>query len=175
MPKISNLKLAQSEVSQTIDLKKVLGIDLTDYPEVKKAIGQAIIDLMVSRTEDGLDVNGKKFAKYSNEYKESLPFKAFGKTAKVNLTQAGDMLSLIDILDDSGNKLKIGWADETENAKAYNHNTGDTVPKRQFFGITDEDLRKITDEFKPDLKKSQSDTAILNKLNKIADYIIEDV
>ena len=175
MSKISNLKLTQSEVSQTIDLKKVLGVDLTDYPEVKQAIGQAIIDLIVSRTEDGLDVNGKKFANYSKDYKDSLAFKAFGKTNKVNLSQTGEMLSLMDIIDDSSNKLKIGWNDETENAKAYNHNVGDTVPKRPFFGVNDADLKKITDEFKPDLKKNQSDAAILKKLNKIADFIIEDV
>lgn len=173
--KIPNLKLTESEVSQTIDLKKLLGVDVSDYPEIKEAIGQAIIDLIVSRTESGKDIAGNSFDSYSKEYKNSLAFKAFGKTNKVNLTQSGDMLAFMDIVESKGNTIKIGWADDEENAKAYNHNTGDTVPKRAFFGVTDSDLKKISDEFKPDLKKSKSDEILINKINKITDFIIEDL
>lgn len=173
--KIPNLKLTEAEVSQTIDLKKLLGVDVSEYPEIKEAIGQAIIDLMVSRTESGKDVSGNNFFQYSKEYKNSLAFKAFGKTNKVNLTQSGDMLAFLDIVENKGNTIKIGWADDEENAKAYNHNAGDTVPKRAFFGVTDNDLKKITDEFKPDLKRSKNDDIIISKINQITDFIIEDL
>lgn len=173
--KLSTIKLTESEVSQTIDLKKLLGIDVSDYPEVKQAIGQAIIDLIVSRTESGKDINGNSFASYSKDYKDSLAFKAFGKTNKVNMTLSGDMLAFMDIVEDKGNTIKIGWSDDEENAKAYNHNVGDTVTKRSFFGVTDSDLKKISEEFKPDLKRAKSDEVIINKINKITDFIIEDL
>lgn len=148
---------------------------MKDYPEVKQAIGEAFIQNIVDRTESGVDVNGKEFKSYSDKYTESLAFKAFGKSSsEVNLTQTGAMLGLIDIVEDKGNKIKIGWSDDTENAKAYNHNTGDTVKKRQFFGITQADINKIKSEFKPDLKKSSNDDVILKKLAKIAGFIEDE-
>lgn len=174
MAKIPNLKLSESEVSQTFDLKKILGVDLSDMPEVKDAIAQALIDRIVQRTESGKDVEGNKFDSYSKEYKDSTAFKAFGKTNKVNLTQTGDMLGLLNVIEDKGNSIKIGWDDTTENAKAYNHQTGDTVKKRQFFGITAEEIKTISAEFKPDLKKSKNDEAILSKLDKIAEFIANE-
>lgn len=165
--------MSQSEVSQTFDLKQILGIDVSDFPEVKQAIGQAIIDKIISRTESGEDVSGKNFKGYSKEYVNSLAFKAFGKSENdVNLTLTGSMLGTIDIIEDSGNKIKIGWSDDTENAKAYNHNTGDTVKKREFFGITSDDIKAISNEFKPDLRKSKNDEVLLKKLDKIADFIL---
>ena len=84
------------------------------------------------------------------------------------------MLGLLDIIEDKGNKIKIGWTDPTENAKAFNHNTGDTVKKREFFGITAQDIKAISTEFKPDLKKSKNDEALLKKLDKIADFIDDE-
>jgi hypothetical protein len=143
-------------------------------PEVKEAIGQAIIDFIRDRTESGVDVAGKRFDSYSKDYKDSDAFKAYGKTNKVNLSQTGDMLQLMDIVNSDGNTIKIGWEDTVENAKAYNHNIGDTVKKRQFFGVTSEDIKKLSKEFKPDLKNSKNDQAILNKLDKIAGFILED-
>jgi hypothetical protein len=175
MAKLPNLKLSESEVSQTFDLKEILGVDVRDYPEVKDAIGEAIIQKIIDRTESGVDVSGKKFKNYSDEYVGSLPFKAFGKSANdVNLTQTGAMLGTIDIIQDKGNKIKIGWEDPTENAKAYNHNAGDTVKKREFFGLTAADLKSISAEFKPDLRKSVNDEVLLSKLDKIADFILSD-
>lgn len=171
MAKIPNLKMTESEVSQTFDLKEILGVDVSDTPAIKEAIGQALIDKIIERTESGVDVNGNKFEKYSEDYKDSLAFKAFGKTGKVNLTQSGQMLGTLDLIENKGNKIKIGWDDETENAKAYNHNTGDTVKKRQFFGITAEDIKAIRDEFKPDLKTTENDKILLKKLSKIAGFV----
>ena len=84
------------------------------------------------------------------------------------------MLSLLDIVEDKGNKIKIGWSDDVENAKAYNHNTGDTVKKREFFGITSGDIKAISKEFKPDLKKSKNDESLLKKLDKIAGFIDDE-
>jgi hypothetical protein len=161
--------MKESEVSQTFDLKEILGVSVSNMPEVKEAIGEAFIQKIIERTESGEGVDGKKFTEYSNEYADSLAFKAFGKKKnKVNLTQTGSMLGTLDIVESKGNKIKIGWDDDTENAKAYNHNTGDTITKRAFFGITDDDIKAVSKEFKPNLLKESNDEVLTKKLDQIA-------
>lgn len=173
MAKIPNLKLSETEVSQTFDLKELTGLDMSEFPEAKEAIGQAFIDKIVERTQAGKDVDGDSFDKYSKVYKESLGFQAFGKTNKVNLTQSGEMLGTLDIIENKGNKIKIGWDDEINNAKAYNHNKGDTVPKRSFFGITSDELAELKKEFKPKLTKETNDDIILRRLDALAEKILK--
>jgi hypothetical protein len=174
MSKIPGLKLSESEVSQTIDLKELTGVNMSEFPAAKEAIAQAFIDKIVERTQDGKDVDGKDFAKkYSKAYKDSLAFDAFGKTNKVNMTLSGEMLGTIDVVESKGNKIKIGWSDAENNAKAFNHNSGDTVPKRQFFGVTDKELAEIKREFKPQIKDTDNDRVILAKLDKLAEKILK--
>lgn len=132
----------------TIDLRELFGVNFTGHDALKQAIGQAIIDKIVERTKSGKSVYGKQFAGYSNEYADSPDFKAFGKSkSKINLTMSGEMLDTMDIVDVRGDKITIGWSDDTENAKAYNHNTGDTVKKRRFFDITSDELKQIKSDF----------------------------
>ncbi len=173
--KLDGLKLSESEVSQTIDLKEVFGVSLTGNEALKQVIGQALIDRIIQRTESNKSVTGGQLKKYSKEYIESDDFKAFDKSAgDVNMKLTGDMLSTLDIVDSSGSKIKLGWDDATQNAKAYNHNVGDTVPKRAFFGVTKQDLESVRKEFASDVKQSsnklqseldQIRTAIINRLN----------
>lgn len=140
--------LSQEEVSLTVDLEELFGVDLSDKPEVKQAVGQAIIEKIVNRTASGKSLSGGKFKGYSESYSESLAFKAAGKTkGDVNLKLFGDMLGTLDVISDEGNKLKIGWDDELQNAKAYNHNYGETVPKREFMGLTQAEITEIKNEF----------------------------
>lgn len=147
--KLDGLKLSEDEVSQTIDLKEVFGVSLSGNDALKQVIGQALIDRIIERTEAGKSVNGGKLkAPYSKTYAESDDFKAFNKKKdEVNMKLTGNMLGTLDIIDTAGSKVKIGWNDSTENAKAYNHNVGDTVPKRAFFGITKQDLASVKSEF----------------------------
>lgn len=157
MAKLNGLKLSEDEVSQTIDLKELFGVSVIGSEGLKQAIGGAIIDKIVNRTESGVGVDGKKLkAPYSKDYSESLDFKAFGKSKnKVNMTLTGQMLGSLDIVESKGNSIKIGWDDSEENAKAYNHNTGDTVPKRPFFGVTEKELREIKSEFEDKAKAQE--------------------
>lgn len=152
-----NLTVTKEEVSQRFDLSEIAGVDLIDEPDLKAAIGQAIIDKMVNRSEKGKDLRGGTLAPYKKSYKESDQYEAFGKTRKVNMTLSGGMLSLIDILDSTGNEIKVGWDDPTENAKAFNHMTGDTVTKRQFFGIAQKEVAEILDDFSEDIERIKSD------------------
>jgi hypothetical protein len=158
-------KVSLSRIEQEIDLEEIFGQDLSQAEGLKAAIGQAIIDRMVERTEGGVAFGGRNLAsfvgtkknpakgKYSAAYAESLEFKAAGKSpGKLNMTLTGDMLASLDVLSTSGNKIKVGIADESQIPKAYNHIVGDTVPKRPFFGITQTELKDIAREFKSDVE-----------------------
>lgn len=147
-------KLTKKEVSQKFNLGKLFGVDFSRDPDLKQEIGQAIIDKIIERTENGKAIGGKKDLKsYSKEYVESDEFKDFGKSkSEINMTLTGRMLDDIDIISESRNTIKVGFEERKEILKAFNHNTGDTVPKRKFFGITKGELDDIKKEFKDDLK-----------------------
>lgn len=148
---LAKRKLDEKEVSLEIDLKKLFGTNVTD-PSLRRSIAESLIETINKRTEkgDGVDGNGsivKLQSPYSKAYSESLEFKAFGKKKnKVNMTLTGSMLSSIDLIDDTRSSIIIGINNE-EAPKAYNHMTGDTVPKRPFLGLTSKDLDKVREEF----------------------------
>lgn len=148
-------KLTKRAIEQEIDLGEIFGIDATDAPALKEAVAQAIIDRMVSRTEDGKAYGGGKLkSPYSKAYQKTREFIAAGKKANdVNMELTGDMLAAIDVISTSGNKIKIGISDELQVLKAYNHNTGDTVPRRPFFGISKDELKDIGFKFSEDIKQ----------------------
>lgn len=158
---MGKVNLDEDNVFQEIDFKKDLGIDISNSPALKQAFAQKIIDRIVSRTlnsegviitSDGKVRAGRDLSKeeYSDEYVESDEFKAFGKQeGNVNMKLTGDMLGTVDVLEVGENDIKIGWNDPEENAKAFNHNTGDTVPKRQFFGISRSELEEIKSDLRP--------------------------
>lgn len=148
------IKATLSEVSQTFDLEEITGADLSGFPELGLTIGQAIIDYIIERVDSGRGLGGQQLRPpYSDAYEDSLAFKAFNKSKNdVNMRLTGQMLADLDILEFDGNRIKIGFSDETETAKAYNHQTGDTVPRRPFFGLTESELNNIIDEFSADIQ-----------------------
>ena len=155
-------KFKKSKVSQKINLKEELGIDFSGKDNLKELVGEAILKRIRERTQSSVsmrfDDSGRgrpgKFKPYSKEYKSSDEFKAFGKSNKVNLTASGDMLELMDIISIQGNTIEIGWDESDENAKAFNHSIGDTVPARPFFGISKKELQSIKSEFGSDIKEA---------------------
>jgi hypothetical protein len=166
----------KTKVQQTFNLKEIFdGISFKDERALKEAIGQAIIDKIIERTKSGVDINGKAFKNYSKSYIESDEFKAFGKNKKeVNLTLSGAMLDTMDIISEDGNKITIGWDDDTEIAKAFNHNTGDTVSKRQFFGLKSKDIKEIKSLFYDDVKQALEIKKDEGK-KAFEDYILENI
>jgi len=157
-------KIRKTKISQKINLKNEFGVDLRGKDSLKQALGQAIIDKMVTRTEAGEGMRfgsagiGQKVklkSPYSKPYTESLDFKAAGKRKhKVNMTLTGDMLGSIDVLSIKGNTIEIGIDDDLESKKGFNHITGDTVPRRPFFGVNGRELKEIKREFKSDIKQA---------------------
>jgi len=159
MPKVKS-NISQSNMELEVSLEEMFGQEVTDQ-SLREEIGQAIIDKIVERTQSGKRLGGGSLKGYSKAYKESLAFKVTGKneSGPANLTLTGDMLGTLDIKDDTETKLKIGWQSDTENAKAFNHHTGDTLPKRPFFGLQQNELQEIESEF-------ARKVSIKNNLNK---------
>lgn len=118
-------------------------------------IGQAIIDEVVDRTLSGKGVDGESFDRYSKEYKESDEFVAFAKSSKPNMQLTGSMLGQMDVIETTSDSIKIGWSDDEQNAKAYNHNVGDTVPERPFFGVTSGEIDKIKSKFRKEINDAK--------------------
>jgi len=123
-----------------IDLKKDMGIDRNLNPLTKREVGQAIIDVIIERTRgQGRPLTGGSFAPYSEQYA-----KIKGVSVNdVDLTLFGDMLNSLQVGEISGDKLIINSDDSFQYPKLFNHNTGDTVPKREFFGILKSEINNV--------------------------------
>ena len=157
MAKLGKIRASKERLSQTINLKDLFGKNFSNQSAIKEAFAQAVIDRIVERTEGGKAVGGKRNLKapYSKEYVESLEFKAAGKSkGRVNMTLTGDMLRSIDVLDVGANTITIGIDDPDESPKAFNHQVGDTVPRRDFFGINNTELTELAQEFRPDINRA---------------------
>lgn len=155
-------KVTLEEVSQEIDLNKLVGSDISEDEQLVLKIGQKIIDYMEERVDDGLGYGRTKLkSPYSDAYSESLNFKAAGKSkTDVNMKLSGDMMASIDIIEVNGSKVTIGIDDPDQVPKAFNHQTGDTVPRRPFFGVTNEELKQyVLSEFKDEIKAKRTTSA----------------
>ena len=152
MPKLKGLTNTNKTLYQDIDLEDVFGVSFSGKPALRQAIGQAIIDRIIERTEDNKTVSGGDFARYSKSYVKSAAFRRYGKSkGDVNMTLKGSMLDAIDITKDSASSVRIGFDDKTNEKKAANHNKGNTVPKREFFGIKRTELDAIRKDFKSEI------------------------
>lgn len=171
--------MAAKPLKLKIDFAELFGTEIKD-DALRQAIGGAIIDKITERTQSGVSLKGRPFKGYSNTYVKSLTFKVHGKSkGSVDLTLSGDMLSSMEILDNSPKSLTIGFNNELDNAKAYNHNVGDTLPKREFFGVTQKEKLEIKNQFADvvteinQLRESKTRDEFLNRatstINKLLD------
>lgn len=143
----SSKKITKEEVSQTFNLVEIFGKPLPE--DLALSFGQAIIDHILERSLQGVDVNGQAMEGYSESYAESLPFNARGKSkSEVNMRLRSNMMYSMDILEASPRRIKIGFRGRLENNKAFGHMSGmeghpvldGVTPKREFFGLSDNDI-----------------------------------
>ncbi len=155
-------KITKKAIEQIIDLSEFAkGVDFSDSKSLKLAIGEALAERIRERAGDGqgLEFSSDGSAKtvklkspYSKMYAESLDFLAAGKSKnKVNMSLTGDMLASIQVEDLGDNKISVYIDGETEVLKAYNHLTGDTVPKRPFFGVSQKDVKDVIMDFQSEI------------------------
>lgn len=117
----------------------------------REAIAQDIIDFIVDRTKKGKDKRNQEFTgEYSAGYAKSIDFKNAGKSrSNINLTLSGDMLGNMEVIKNVKGKLEIGYTASNEAAGRAEGNILGTygnkkqvAPKRDFLGITKNDLEK---------------------------------
>lgn len=156
MAKTKGLKVSLDVFQQTIDLNEITGKPVNKDANLQTEMAQAIVDYIVERASKGRGIGGEKLkSPYSPSYAASLDFKAAGKSkSKVDMTLTGDMLSSVEPIEIKGKKVVIGIADDSQIPKAYNHQVGDTLPKRPWFGVTEEEiLENVIPKFKKDLNE----------------------
>ena len=150
-------KVSLQEMSQEIDLKKYFGEKPTK--EQKKLFAEIAKEVIENRTLDGKDLHGRKFKQYSKEYAD---LKGVPRS-NVDLFLKGDMLSSIGRRSskEKTNTLFLQMKKGLETKKSFNHDTGDTLAKREFFGITNNEAQKITEEVSKLTKKKKVSIAQL--------------
>ena len=122
---------------------------------VTKGLEQAGVQLkeiILERTDRGLDFNKTKFTPYSQAYAEEK-----GKTV-VNLQDTNKMLQSIDSKLKSKNKVQLFFRSQTQARKALFHQKGlGKLPERKFFAFnlkTEKLIRKTFEQFmKKEIKR----------------------
>lgn len=132
--------ITRSKSEQRVNLKELLGRVPSDAE--KDLFTRRAVELINQRTLDGKDLEGKTFTPYSAAYADK---KGVSRTS-VDLFLEGDMLGSIKKINETKNTVSFGITDSEEAAKSENHNKGVSLPKREFFGITRSEAKKIADE-----------------------------
>ena len=167
-------KATKNQVTQTINLEELLGVSLSGETALRRRVAQRVIDLMVERTQDNKDNTGKRFPSYSKEYVESEEFILSGKSKNdINLTLTGAMLGSVDLVAETANTITVGVAG-LEAPKAFNHQVGDTVPKRSFIGFQGREVdrlkRTLQEEFDADIARIEGRSGV--RLTDILDQSV---
>lgn len=158
---------------QKVDIRVPVELDSVG----REIVGRQVVDFIVQRTQQGLNINNKPFPGYSESYKESEEFAIAGKSSTVDLTLTGDMLTELRVLSHSPGIITIGYTDGTEeNERAEwhrfpkpNKNTGALAPKRDFLGISEADLKVIVDR---QLRATDQDNELESRAEREARAIL---
>lgn len=134
------MAIRKNRVTYKLNLREAL----EDVPRNKrKEAKEAVADFIVSMIkEDTLNskspVDGSRFRGLSKEYKAFKRKITGSSKADLHLTN-----SMMDNLETriKGNVLEVGIFNRQEAPKAFNHNVGDTLAKRQFIPDRDEKFR----------------------------------
>lgn len=152
MPKLNKwtdrVTVGSNQYALRIDLDEIFGTAFPNSSRLRQAVGQEILDLINKRTADGRSWDGKQFKNYSTEYADSLEFQAAGKSKnEPNLKLTGDMLGLMDIIEEDKATITIGWRESEEAQKAHGHITGHVGVKRDFLGLSEKEVNTIRERF----------------------------
>ena len=150
------MPIEKNKISNNLDIEEELS-ELK--PSRRKTAADAVGVYILSEIKSYLDkgnspVKGegafKKLTKDYKKYKQKL-----GKGGDPNLQLFGDIVNSIQV-NATKRSVELKIANSLQKKKAYNHNVGDTLPKRQF--IPEEDnqfkrnitsgIKKVIEEFK---------------------------
>ena len=143
--------ITKNKTEQKINLRTLLGRKPT--AQEKTLFAELSIELINNRTLDGKDIDGKKFTKYSKDYAAK---KGVTRSA-VDLFLDGNMLDAIETTGETRDTVSFGIVGGVDALKSDNHNKGVTLPKREFFGITQKEAKRIADEIAADTPERQEE------------------
>ena len=145
-------------------------------PKERELLGEAVLEFIRLRTLSGKDKNNRSLPKYSADYA-----KAKGVSREsVDLFLSGELLESMQLLSHKNGEIVIGFdkSDEQLNGKAEGNILGTygqpkPIPgkKRDFLGITKQDLKSVLNEFKAqdevDLSEKDIDTLARNAAREL--------
>lgn len=134
--------IEENKIEQVINLREVYGREPTIDEKVE------FLDMarneIIDRTQQGRDINGRRFKNYTKDYAE---FKGVDRN-DVDLTLFGTMLNSIDT-EIQGDNVVIKMADD-QTGKAhgnitgsYGQPTGNNAKARDFFGLNRKDIDRL--------------------------------
>lgn len=132
--------IKKTETSFEIDLEDLLeDVPKSDRKKALRDVGEFLVEQVLDYIGQGKSpVSGVgDFKKLNKAYAEKE--KAGDRLANLDLN--GSMLDALTFKV-SGNKVIVGIFDEDQAIKSYNHNKGDTLPKRQFIPEKGQILKK---------------------------------
>ena len=144
------MAMSEDEVSFEMDFPELSGLPPVLVSDILNEIGDYLkVSILDYVGQAETPVSGGKFkATLSPDYAERE-----GKD-QANLDQTGSMLDSLTF-EVTGTKVIIGIFDSDQAPKAFNHNTGDTLPMRQFIPTEDQtfkrDIMRGIDEIIADL------------------------
>ena len=120
-------------------------------PADRELIAAEIIDFIIDRSKQGLNENGRKFPRYSEEYAK----RKGTSRSNVDLTLDDEMLRSMQLISHRSGELLIGYErGSDQNAKADGNIRGtygrsNPIPgkARPFLGVSQTQLRRIIREF----------------------------
>jgi len=131
------------------------GIDIKPSKAQIRKLALNVRKTILDLTRAGKDIKGKGFKEYSERYVEFKKKAAFfnagtpqarGNPNHVNLMFTGAMLRSMAIHSERFFS-DIFFSDAERAEIAYYHNEGYGVPKREFFGLSDQNETKLTNQF----------------------------
>lgn len=122
------MPITKTKISYELDIaEKVKKVKPGKRKQVAEQIGFAVIDEIVQHLQSGKSPVSK------GNYKKTLSPEYAKKVGKriSDLDLTGDMLGNLSF-DAFKDRVVFKITDGTQKKKAFNHNTGDTLPQRQF-------------------------------------------
>lgn len=159
-----------SKTRHKIDLTKIKGFDdlkRNVKARLKEEVGNFVKESVLDHVGDGKSpvANGAWKRSLSPEYRK-IKAKTSGVTF-ANLELEGDMLDTLDFKKTSTG-VEVGiYGDSLQDKKAFNHNTGDTLPQRQFIPIGNGNFKKpIESEIRKIVREAHANKENLKKQKK---------
>jgi hypothetical protein len=129
---------SKDEVSAFIPIDLPEELSRSEKAKAKKDIAEYVLTSILDYVGEGKSpIVGESFKKLGKSYADNEK----GGDRTPNLDLNGDMLDAL-ISKPKGDGIEIGIFKKKEAIKAYNHNIGDTLPRRRFIPAKNQTLKK---------------------------------